>query len=105
MELLEAMKKLRDDVCTGNVPFPSQGICRNLYFANMGIFLWRDVVYFISTLAEEWEYHSGNKHYPVAGCNELMESTNPWGGENGYKRLSLLNHMINKHERELRGEE
>lgn len=88
MTLLEALKKLRDDACTGNISWRGIGICANLITTYPSRKL-------LLTHFTDWPQSSGCEIYPIGGEKEF-DSGDLWTGESLNKRLSLINHVINK---------
>lgn len=88
MTLLEELKKLRDDACTGNIMCRNLGICGNIMNYPYPLTL-------IMEHSQSWPQTSGFISYPIGGDKEFNKGE-LWTGESLNKRLSLINHIINE---------
>lgn len=103
IELIDALKELRDRACTETVPRRAHGICQNSRFLVPEPFLEEEAFrYHQKRAIESWPliYSKGNTTYPIGGSSEFLDNWNLWEGDSLYLRLSLINHMINLLENE-----
>lgn len=76
-----------------SLPFPNDGICRNLARICERFGLDIEAYYFVSTCSACWAYSTGVRGKPTTSPIPFT-LTHPWAGEHLNLRLDLLNHLV-----------
>ena len=94
MEIKEALLQIKEDAKIGDIKKHIFGICSilsNISGSNGYLF--------VNSNCSDWEYFSGDLHYPVSGKDIWIKhayKNSLWEGEQLDLRLSLIDHLLTK---------